>query len=89
MFRADWLEIVIVYIRYLLIKDWSVHNFDRATLSGFAMSEFATKEDLNERKQTILKTLVCLKIKNWPKTRNAKCVLKLVVFPPLFVVFVS
>ena len=33
-------------------------------ISGFAMKEFATKEDLNKSKQIILKTLVCLKIKN-------------------------
>ena len=32
-------------------------------ISGFAMREFATKDDLNKRKQVILKTLVCLKIK--------------------------
>ena len=33
-------------------------------ISGFSMKEFATKEDLNKSKQVILKTLVCLKIKN-------------------------
>ena len=58
------------------------------------MWEFTTKEDLNKRKQVILKTLVFLKIKNLTKNKNAKCVLKmvvlkLVVYPPLVVLLVS
>ena len=31
-------------------------------ISSFAMRKFTTKEDLNKRKQVILKTLVCLEI---------------------------
>ena len=34
-------------------------------ISGFAMKELATKGGLNKRKQIILKTLVCLKIKKF------------------------
>ena len=61
-------------------KDWNVHNFDRVTLLVFATRELPTKEYLNKKKQVIGKTLVCLKIKNWPifyeenlRTKNAKC----------------
>ena len=77
--RADWL-VVIVKIRYLLIKDWNVHNFNRGILSGFAMWEFATKEDFENRY-----TGVILKVPGLPKNKKNdqkqnifKCVLKLV-----------
>ena len=55
-----------------------MHNFDRTILSGFAMREFATKEDLNKRKQVILKSLVSLKINKIDqeqKTLSVKCFL--------------
>ena len=46
---------------------------DRSALSGFGMMKFATKEDLNKRKQVILKTVVCLNKKIKKLTKNKKC----------------
>ena len=59
------------------------------------MREFGTKEDLNKKETDNSKDPGLLKNKkNWPKTNNAKCVLKLVVlrlvaFPSLVFVLVS
>ena len=77
--RADWL-VVIVKIKYLLIKDWNVHDFNTAILSGFAMWEFATKEDFEKRNKGVI-----LKVPGLPKNKKIdqkqnifKCVLKLI-----------
>lgn len=53
IFKADWLGIVIAQVPFAKPKN-EVQIFNRATLSGFGMREFTTKEVSNTKKQVLL-----------------------------------
>ena len=56
--KADWLEVVIMYVLFKNLKV-EVHICGRATISGFTIREFKTKENLltNFQKQIII--IIC------------------------------
>ena len=53
IFKADFLGVVIIQVPFEK-PNTEVYIFDRATLSGFAINEFARKEDLNKKKNVLL-----------------------------------